>query len=99
MNPDEACGYRLFDSYNAVSILKFLKEHQNDTHDVFVHCEAGISRSAAVAKFIAHIYNLPFNETYSVYNRHVFSTLMRVYGESFYGEGLIPAENLPGVKA
>ena len=89
--------YRLFNTNDAIEILKFLKKHQADTVDVIVHCEAGISRSAAVAKFIAHVYNLDFPEHYSIYNKHVFSTLLRVHGESLYGEGPLPAEDLPGV--
>jgi hypothetical protein len=40
---------------------------------------------------------LSFPEGYSVYNKHVFSTLMRVYGEALYlKEGPISIEELPG---
>lgn len=88
--------YRLFNEEDAIKVLKFLKMHQANTEDAFVHCEAGISRSAAVSKFIAHIYSLPFPEQYSIYNKHVFSTLLRVYGESLYGDVLMPAKDLPG---
>ena len=98
MNSSIIDQYTLFDEDDAVDILKFLKKYQDDTVDALVHCEAGISRSAAVAKFIAYIYNLRFPEKYSIYNKHVFSTLLRVYGESLYGEGLIPVDNLPGIK-
>jgi len=63
---------------------------------VIVHCEGGISRSAAVSKFVAQIYNLEFPEGYSLYNRHVFSTLLRVHGTSLYGEGPLSPEELPG---
>jgi len=97
-NPEEACGYRLFSDQDAIKILNFLKLHQEDCKEAIVHCEAGISRSAAVAKFISIIYSLRFPENYSVYNKHVFSTLMRIYGESLYGDGPLTAENLPGNK-
>jgi predicted glycosyltransferase involved in capsule biosynthesis len=78
--------------------MEFLKKHELDTNDCVVHCEAGISRSAGVAKFISVIYSLAFPENYSVYNKHVFSTLMRAYGESFYGHGIMPLESLPGLQ-
>ena len=98
MNDEEANGYKLFNESHVVKIMEFLKKHELDTKDVIVHCEAGISRSAGVSKFISVIYSLAFPETYSVYNKHVFSTLMRVYGESFYGHGILPLESLPGLQ-
>lgn len=97
MNDKEAEQYRLFNQDDAIAILKFLKKHQDDTIYALVHCEAGISRSAAVSKFIAQIYNLSFPDQYLIYNKHVFSTLLRVYGESLYGDGLIAVEDLPGI--
>jgi hypothetical protein len=98
MNAADVKHYRLFNEDDAVKILKFLKQHQDDTLHAICHCEAGISRSAAVAKFIARIYNLDFPPSYDVYNRHVFSTLLRVYGTSLYGEGPLAVEDLPGLK-
>lgn len=86
----------LFTEEQAVEILKFLREHQDSHTHVIVHCEGGISRSAAVSKFIAQIYNLEFPEGYSLYNRHVYSTLLRVHGLSMYGEGPLRPEELPG---
>lgn len=97
MNPQQVPGYRLFNEDDAVAILKFLKKHQDDTVYALVHCEAGISRSAAVSKFIALIYNLSFPEQYSIYNKHVFSTLMRVHGESLYEDGPLLTSDLPGL--
>lgn len=87
----------LFTEQQAIEILGFLKEHQ-DTHDnAIVHCEGGISRSAAVSKFIAQIYKLDFNDSYSLYNRLVYSTLLRVHTQSAFGDGPIKPEDLPGV--
>ena len=97
MNPVAVGGYKLFNDEMAVRILKFLKMHQDHTADALVHCEAGISRSAAISKFIAQIYALPFPDNYSIYNKHVFSTLLRVHGECLYGEGLLSVEDLPGI--
>lgn len=89
---------KLFSESQAVEIMNFLKIHENDIDTVVVHCEAGISRSGAVAKFIAYLYGLRFPETYQLYNNHVFSTLLKVYGESLHSCGLIPKENLPALK-
>lgn len=87
---------QLFSEDQAVQILKFLKEHQEDHTQAIVHCEAGISRSAGVSKFIAQIYNLEFPENYSIYNRYVYSTLMKAYNSSKYGEGPLQLDELPG---
>jgi len=86
----------LFTEHQAIEILKFLRSNQDNHTQVIVHCEGGISRSAAVSKFVAQIYNLEFPEGYSLYNRHVFSTLLRVHGTSLYGEGPLSPEELPG---
>jgi predicted protein tyrosine phosphatase len=97
MNSRQSKLYRLFNEDDAIAVLKFLKIHQDDTVDAVVHCEAGISRSAAVSKFIAQIYSLQFPEKYQIYNKHVFSTLLRVHQRSLYGEGFLTIEDLPGV--
>ena len=89
----------LFNEDHAVEIIKFLKAHQDDHTHAIVHCEGGISRSAAVSKYIASIYNLEFPEGYSLYNRHVFSTLLRVHGSSSYGEGPLQPQDLPGFQS
>lgn len=86
----------LFTEQQAVEILRFLRLYQDNHTQVIVHCEGGISRSAAVSKFVAQIYNLEFPEGYSLYNRHVFSTLLKVHGTSLYGEGPLKIDELPG---
>jgi hypothetical protein len=45
-----------------------------DLRHILVHCHAGKRRSAAVAKFIASRYELPFDHAYEGYNR----TLLRL---------------------
>lgn len=87
--------YKVFSVVEAVSILKFLKLHEDSIEDVIVHCEAGISRSAGVSKFIAELYKLKFPQNYSVYNKHVFSTLMSTYVECLYNTGPLKLEELP----
>lgn len=88
---------QLFTQEQALQIFKFLRDHQDTKQYVIVHCEGGISRSAAVAKFIAAIYGLPFNDSYSLYNRHVFTTLLRLHGECLHTGSPVPPEALPGL--
>jgi predicted protein tyrosine phosphatase len=44
---------------------------------ILVHCHAGVSRSAAVAKWIARREGLPFNDRYELYNKLVYSVLWK----------------------
>ncbi len=46
----------LFDKSHANTILDFVKKNKNEIDLLFVHCEAGISRSPAVAAAISRIY-------------------------------------------
>ena len=86
----------LFNDAHAEQVLKFLRSTQLDHELVVVNCEGGISRSAAVAKFIAMIYRLEFPEGYMLYNRHVFSTLLKFFNRCLFGEGPINISELPG---
>ncbi len=86
----------LFSDDQAYDILQFLKFNEHRDYAI-VHCDAGISRSAGVAKFIAGIYGLKFPEHYTNHNSHVFSTLLKVYGVCSFGEGRIKPEDLPGL--
>jgi predicted protein tyrosine phosphatase len=65
----------LFNGQMAKRIIEFVDSIQNDITVLIVHCDAGVSRSAAVAKFIAEMYHLEIPETYSIYNRHIYRTL------------------------
>lgn len=78
--------YRLFGFEDAKAVIAFLDANEESNEAVWVHCEAGISRSAGVAKFIAERYRLPFNEGYSLYNKHVYRTLVNVYYNSYNEE-------------
>ena len=62
----------------AVQIIAFLGAVQDKVEKVFVHCLAGVSRSAGVAKFIAERYGLDFDHGYGLYNRLVYDTLKQV---------------------
>ena len=69
--------YILFNEAHANRIIEFVTEVR-DGHEIegiLVHCQAGISRSAAVAKWIAERYQLPFPNKYSLYNKHVYRVL------------------------
>jgi len=59
-----------FTKNHAKLIIKWLTSFENNDEitDVIVHCFAGASRSAAVAKFIAKKYNLKFDDEYKFYN-------------------------------
>lgn len=93
----EGFTYHYFDEQHARDIFAFLRKHENtDVDTVIVHCDAGISRSAAIAKFIAGVYSLHFPENYQVYNRHVFSTLIHVYQRACYGADAEGLSQLPG---
>lgn len=82
---------RIFTEDHADQVLSFLHRNEDTVDGFITHCEAGVSRSAAVAKFIAHIYVLPFPENYPLYNRLVFSTLLKRYHERrLDGDGPLP---------
>lgn len=74
--------HKVITAVQATEILKFLSNIQKDTEELIVHCEAGVSRSASVAKFVAEIYNLDFDQTYNRHNRYVYSMLRQIYGKS-----------------
>ena len=68
--------YVLFDQQQARDIIRFVGNcHDGGVDGIVVHCKAGISRSAAVAKWIADCYNLAFPDGYSLYNKHVYRVL------------------------
>ena len=48
-------GKVAFDSSHANAIINFIKKDNN--HDIVVHCEAGLSRSAAVVRFLVEYFN------------------------------------------
>ncbi len=72
---------RLFESWQATQIIEFVNSFENnpDIEDIVVHCFAGASRSAAVAKFLARKYKLEFDHEYKFHNKHVYETLERIY--------------------
>jgi predicted protein tyrosine phosphatase len=64
------------DIRQAMSMVSFLHQIENEIDGVLVNCRAGISRSAAVAKWICESRGLPFNANYNQYNPHVYKLLL-----------------------
>ena len=69
----------LFSTEQAQAVIDFLRRHNaapNPTH-LLIHCEAGISRSAAVAVFAASECRVPLSGQFAFLNPWVFSTLVK----------------------
>lgn len=58
-------------------IVNFCEKHKNSS--IIVHCEAGISRSAAVALFIKNTYGHTLIGNPMLYNKKVFAMLREAY--------------------
>lgn len=72
--------YITFNEDMARKVLQFAYDLPDTIDIIIVHCHAGVSRSAAVAKFLAEeIYNATFPSKYMLYNKLVYSTLMKVF--------------------
>lgn len=61
---------------DALAIVNFVHETAPFVTGIMVHCQGGISRSAAVSKWISAAYKLPFDTNYELYNRHVYRLLL-----------------------
>lgn len=69
-------GYTLFTEEHARIILEWLNKYEDKLYAIYVHCAMGISRSAAVALFVAERYRLPIDDWKTArYNKHVYRTL------------------------
>jgi len=60
----------------AREIAAFVASVADDVEGILVHCQGGISRSAAVSKWIAEEYRLDFNHSYQLYNKYVYRLLV-----------------------
>jgi len=79
----------LFDAGQAGQIVAFLDEHRNAGVDVMVNCEAGISRSSAVANFVLEYFGSrqePFAPPHYRPNPHVLRVLREVAARRRSGE-------------
>jgi predicted protein tyrosine phosphatase len=68
-------GYTFMTDEDAARIVDFVRKVAPDVDGILVHCRAGISRSAAVAKWICGQYRIPFNRDYDKWNAHVYKLL------------------------
>ena len=69
-------NYLLMTQSQRKQIVDFVHKVAPEVQGIVVHCPAGISRSAAVAKWIAEVYDLPFNHEYDRFNKHVYNLLV-----------------------
>lgn len=60
----------------ALEIVDFVHAVAPHVEGILVHCKGGVSRSAAVAKWIAKTFGLPFNHQYALFNTHVYDQLI-----------------------
>jgi len=75
----EEYGYVICEAFHARAIIEFVERCSNEkVEGILVHCYAGISRSAAVAKWISEQHGLTFPADYNQYNKHVYATLREV---------------------
>lgn len=62
----------LMNASHAEDIVAFVESVAPHVEILFVNCQGGISRSAAVAKWVAERFDLPFDQHYAQYNQHVY---------------------------
>lgn len=77
VDPAKPCDepHVLMNAGHADQIFDFVESVAPNVDVIVVNCKAGISRSAAISKWIAERYDLPFNHGYQHYNQHVYSLL------------------------
>lgn len=86
---DVAPLMKLITPDHARQILDFVDRHiKNGVEHFVVHCDAGISRSPGVAVALKEIYNndREIKPEHRLYNRLVYSTIIKVYHEERHGE-------------
>lgn len=79
VDPAIPCGepHQLMNEEDALKITQFVRQVAPGVDGILVHCKSGVSRSAAVAKWIARQYDVPFNHRYDRYNKFVFEMLVK----------------------
>ena len=72
---------KLFGPAEAGNIIGFLSIVQADLDDVtlVVHCDAGISRSGAVAQFVSDMWKIPFFDSFIHPNFRVYNELIKAW--------------------
>lgn len=67
--------HHLMTDAEAFAVVDFVRNLPADTEGILVHCVAGVSRSAAVAKWISGEFRIPFGN-YKRYNQYVYKQLI-----------------------
>lgn len=86
--------WKLFDDQHAKEVINFVRQLHADqrSYKLAVHCRAGISRSAAIALFVAeetgcHFRRKPFS---GLANRHLLSVLGKASGHQITAPKALP---------
>lgn len=78
-----------FTSDMANDLMAFIQKHINADKDWVIHCEAGLSRSAAVARIVHEITGLPFEGVnvpdFRFANGHVLRLMHQIMWENGNG--------------
>lgn len=69
-------GLESFSSEQADTVVSFIERVAPTVDGILVHCNYGISRSAAMAKYIALSYGLWFPADYNRFNKRVYRKLL-----------------------
>lgn len=77
----------LMNANHAEDIVHFVESVAPHIEILFVNCQGGISRSAAVAKWVAERFDLPFDQNYEQYNQHVYKLMCEAANRSKRNEG------------
>ena len=72
----------LMNTSHADNIVAFVESVAPHIEILWVNCQGGISRSAAVAKWVAERFDLPFDSSYAAFNKHVYR-LMTEAGQRY----------------
>lgn len=80
---------KYFGAEDAKAIVEFVRRVAPEVEGLMIHCRAGISRSAAIAKWVCEEFNIPFNHKYDLYNIHVYQHLIAT------GKGLTLVDRVP----
>jgi hypothetical protein len=74
--------------FHARAIIEFVTRCNDEkVEGILVHCYAGISRSAAVAKWVSERHGQSFPAEYAEYNKHVYTTLLEEHLLKESGDG------------
>lgn len=76
LDESDRAGKVLFNEGHARKIVNWLNKNKDKLGGLIVHCWAGISRSGAVAKFVADKLGLPYREGHDEFiNQHIYDLL------------------------